>query len=472
MTGGDQSRVVVVMVPFVAHGHLNQLLHLSGFISTYDIPVHFVSTAAHLSQARARHHSFSDNNHIHFHAFPTPPFTTPPPNSSIPFPSHLQSSFDSTLHLRRPVADLIISLSQTATRVAVIHDSLMSYVVQDVKSIPNAETYNFRPLSAFYTFWDFWEKAGRPFPVDRNLLNRLPSQSETATPEFKKFTKLQQAHMNLAVGELFDSSRAIEGEFIEYLEREEISGKKKKIWAIGPVNPVQIPYDVTPSETRHRCLQWLDNQPVNSVIYVSFGTTTTFSDDQIRELAIGLEKSEHKFIWVVRAADMADAGNSCGGDTMVRLPDGFEERVNGRGLIERRWAPQLEILGHFATGGFMSHCGWNSSMESISMGVPMATWPMHSDQPRNAFLITDVLGIGVVVKGWERRKELVTAVAVEEAVKRLMGSEEGEEMRRRATRLGDDVKRSVTEGGVRCLEMDSFISHITRHTQTLHISAE
>lgn len=120
----------------------------------------------------------------------------------------------------------------------------------------------------------------------------------------------------------------------------------------------------------------------------------------------------------------------------------------------------------------MSHCGWNSSMESISMGVPMATWPMHSDQPRNAFLITDVLGIGVVVKDWEQRKELVTTVAVEEAVKRLMGSEEGEEMRRRATRLGDDVKRSVTEGGVRCLELDSFISHITRHTQTLHISAE
>lgn len=337
----------------------------------------------------------------------------------------------------------------------------MSYVVQDVKSIPNAETYNFRPLSVFYTFWDFWEKAGRPFPVDQKFLTRLPSQSEITTPEFKIFTTLQVPHMNLAVGDLFDSSRVIEGEFIEYLEREEISGKKK-IWAIGPVNPVQIPSDVAPLKNRHRCLRWLDNQAVDSVIYVSFGTTTSFSEDQIRELAIGLEKSEQRFIWVVRAADMADAAKS--DDTMVRLPVGFEERVKGRGLIERRWAPQVEILGHIATGGFMSHCGWNSSMESISMGVPLATWPMHSDQPRNAFLITEVLGIGVAVKDWERRKELVTAVAVEEAVRTLMGSKEGEEMRRRAARLGDDVKRSVTEGGVSRLEMDSFISYITRQT--------
>ncbi|KAJ0683069.1 putative trans-zeatin O-beta-D-glucosyltransferase [Helianthus annuus] len=108
----------------------------------------------------------------------------------------------------------------------------------------------------------------------------------------------------------------------------------------------------------------------------------------------------------------------------------------------------------------MSHCGWNSCMESISMGVPIVAWPMHSDQPRNAFLITDILGIGVLVKNWERRNELVTANVVTEAVKTLMGSEEGEEMRRRAVKLGGKVKESVAEGGVSRREMDSFISHV------------
>ncbi|KAI3510496.1 hypothetical protein L1887_17543 [Cichorium endivia] len=456
--------VVVVMVPFVAQGHLNQLLHLSRLVSAYNIPVHFVCTTHHIGQARSRHRSFDQlsdvSTHIHFHEFPTPPYTTPPPHPTIPFPTHLQPSFDSTLHLRHPVADLIRSLSQKVKRVAVVHDVLMSYVVQDVKSIPNAETYVFQPPPAFYRAASHWEKTGGSFPVDLELMNRLPSQDGISSPEFLKFVMLQRSHFNFHVGELYDSSRVIEGKFIEYLEREDISGQTK-IWAIGPFNPVlQIESNVTVSGNRHKCLQWLDKQPAKSVIYVSFGTTTTFTDDQIRELAIGLERSGQRFIWVVQPVDIGDEYGF--EDRKVELPDGFEERVKERGLVERRWAPQLEILGHFATGGFMSHCGWNSSIESISMGVPMATWPMHSDQPRNAFLITEVFGIGVAVKEWDRRKELVTAMVVEDAVKTLMISEVGEEMRRRAEKLAGEVKRSVEKGGASRKELDSFISYITR----------
>ncbi|KAI7750955.1 hypothetical protein M8C21_011261 [Ambrosia artemisiifolia] len=143
------------------------------------------------------------------------------------------------------------------------------------------------------------------------------------------------------------------------------------------------------------------------------------------ELALGLERSGQRFVWVVR---VADTGDSVGfEESKVELPEGFEERVRGRGLIERSWAPQLEILGHFATGGFMSHCGWNSCMESMSMGVPIVAWPMQFDQPRNAFLITDVLRIGIHVRNWERRNELVKANVVAEVVKTLLVSEEGEE---------------------------------------------
>ncbi|KAI3697687.1 hypothetical protein L6452_30783 [Arctium lappa] len=450
------AEVVVVMVPFVAQGHLNQLLHLSHLISAYNLPLHFVCTTNHLRQARSRHRSSAN---IHFHEFPTPPFTSPLPDPSIPFPTHLQPAFDSTLHLRRPVADLLRSLSHTVKRIAVVHDILMSYVVQDAKLIPNAETYVFQPPSAFYRCCSHWENTGEPFPIDPQLLNRLPSQDGISSPEFLKFVMLQRSHLNFHVGELYDSSRVIEGEFIEHLEREEISGKTK-IWAIGPFNPIRITYDVTVPENRHKCLQWLDKQPVNSVIYVSFGTTTTFSDGQIRELAMGLERSEQRFIWVVRAADIGDVSRFM--DRMVELPNGFEERVKRRGFIERGWAPQLDILGHFATGGFMSHCGWNSSMESMSMGVPMATWPMHSDQPRNAFLITNILRIGVAMKDWDRRNEVVTAMVVEEAVKILMSSKEGEEMRLRVAELGSKLKRSVLKGGISRNEMNSFISYICR----------
>ena len=144
------------------------------------------------------------------------------------------------------------------------------------------------------------------------------------------------------------------------------------------------------------------------------------------------------------------------------MPGGFEERTEGRGIIVRDWAPQLEILGHSSTGGFMSHCGWNSCIESISMGVPVAAWPMHSDQPRNAILLEKVLKIGLKVRDWSKQNELVTSITVENAVRRLMDSAEGEEMWQTAKLLSKAVKDSVMEGGVSRLEMDSFIAHIRR----------
>ena len=96
------------------------------------------------------------------------------------------------------------------------------------------------------------------------------------------------------------------------------------------------------------------------------------------------------------------------------------------------------------------------------MGVPILTWPMHSDQPRNSVLVTKMLKIGLVLKDWGRRDELVTSSMVEEVVKRLMGSVEGEEIRRRAAELGGAVRQSVAKGGVSRLELDSFVAHITR----------
>ncbi|XP_076944723.1 zeatin O-glucosyltransferase-like [Bidens hawaiensis] len=464
MTGNRKTtpatELAVVMVPFVAQGHLTQLLHLARLIASYNIPIHFITTPGCIHQLQTRHQISADRTRIHFHEFPTPPFVSPPPDPSSHFPTHLQPLFDSSLHLRHPTTTFLLSLSLKVKKVVVIHDVLMSYAVQDVKTLTNAETFVFQPPPAFYQACGIWEKDGDgqfPFPVERELMEKLPSKDRVFSQEFRKLLEVQQSHMGFHVGELYDSSRVIEGEFIEYLEKSEIAGKKK-IWAIGPLNPVQISYNGTESTSRHKCLQWLDNQPRNSVMYVSFGTTTTFCDEQIRELALGLERSGQRFIWVVRVADTSDSVGF--EERKVELPDEFEERVKGRGLIERLWAPQLEILEHSATGGFMSHCGWNSSMESISMGVPMATWPMHSDQPRNTFFITDIIKIGIVVKNWESRNELVKANVVADAVKRLMASEEGAEMRRRAVKLGGEVKESVAEGGVRCREMDSFISYI------------
>uniref|UniRef100_A0A2P2Q4Z3 anthocyanidin 3-O-glucosyltransferase n=1 Tax=Rhizophora mucronata TaxID=61149 RepID=A0A2P2Q4Z3_RHIMU len=249
---------------------------------------------------------------------------------------------------------------------------------------------------------------------------------------------------------------------MELLRKETRQENSIKHWALGPFNPVGIPEGKI-AKKKHSALGWLDKQARNSVIYVSFGTTTAMKDDEIKELAIGLKQSKQKFIWVLRDADEGDIFD-CNNNRKALLPiEGYEDAVDGMGLIVRDWAPQLEILAHPATGGFMSHCGWNSCMESITMGVPIAAWPMHSDQPRNAVLITKFLKMGLVVKDWsDPRHEMVTSSVVEGSVKRLMASREGDEMRKRAADLGDAVRRSTGENGVSRRELDSFIAHITR----------
>nr|WIW42708.1 UDP-glycosyltransferase [Nicotiana tabacum] len=124
------------------------------------------------------------------------------------------------------------------------------------------------------------------------------------------------------------------------------STQNKKQWAIGPILPAKLDYI---SNENNVCLEWLNKQPPRSVLYVSFGTTTSFSEREIKELAMGLEQSKQRFIWVLRDADRGDIFT--GKARQVELPERFEETVKEVGLVVREWAPQPEILAHSSTGG-------------------------------------------------------------------------------------------------------------------------
>ncbi|RDX73314.1 Zeatin O-glucosyltransferase, partial [Mucuna pruriens] len=434
-----ETQVVAVLIPFPAQGHLNQLLHLSRLLLSHNIPVHYVGTTTHIRQATLRDHNSISN--IHFHHFDVPPFASPPPNpnnAETDFPSHLLPSFEASSHLREPLGKLLQSLSSQAKRVIIIHDSVMGSVAQDATNMPNVENYTFHSTCAFTTFVYFWEDMGRP-SVEGLHVPKFPSLEGCFTTQFMDFLIAQTEYLKFSDGNIYNTSRAIEGAYVDFLEG--MSGDKK-LWALGPFNPLAI--EKNDAEVRHSCMEWLDKQEPNSVIYVSFGTTTTLTEEQIQEIATGLEQSKHKFIWVLRDADKGDIFDGCEAKKH-ELPNRFKERVEGMGVVVRDWAPQLEILSHTSTGGFMSHCGWNSCLESITMGVPIAAWPMHSDQPRNSVLITEVLKVGLVVKDWAQRNALVTASVVENAVRRLMETKEGDEMRERATRLKNAIHRSRDE---------------------------
>ncbi|CAO2822237.1 unnamed protein product [Amaranthus hypochondriacus] len=449
-------QIAIVMVPFPLQGHLNQLLQLSHLISSYGLPVHYVGSSTHNRQAKLRlaiRGSGSPTN-IHFHNLELPPYESPAPNPdpSNHFPTHFHPLFNACLNLRQPVYKVVQQLSSNHSRVVVIHDNLMAYVVQDCKLISSVETYVFFSISAFCMI--AWETA------QQNKSGLLPESNPSMedgcfSEEALEFILKQEQFWGSESGRLYNTSKVIENKYVELLGKIHTNPKIKH-FALGPFNPIPTK---TP-QNKHQCLNWLDKHEPNSVIYISFGSTTSLTDEQTTELAIALEKSGLNFLWVLRKADSADIFSN-GESKLPDLPEGYEDLIRNRGMIVQEWVPQVEILGHESVGGFMTHCGWNSCMESISMGVPMAAWPMHSDQPSNACFVTDVLKIGTMVRDWSRRREVVASTVIEMALRRLMESEEGMVMRKRAQELGVNVRASLQDGGLFHVEMGLFISHIT-----------
>ncbi|KAJ0705158.1 putative UDP-glucuronosyl/UDP-glucosyltransferase [Helianthus annuus] len=190
---------------------------------------------------------------------------------------------------------------------------------------------------------------------------------------------------------------------------------------------------------------WLDQQPPNSVLYVSFGSTTEVDEKDFLEIAHGLVDSEQTFLWVVRP------GYVKGLTWIEPLDDGF---VGEKGRIVK-WAPQQEVLAHEAIGAFWTHSGWNSTLESVCEGVPMIMSPFMGDQALNARYMSDVSKVGVYLgNGWERRE-------IASAIRKVMVDEEGEHIRENARDLKQKADDSLMKGGSSYESLESLVAYIS-----------
>lgn len=195
------------------------------------------------------------------------------------------------------------------------------------------------------------------------------------------------------------------------------------------------------------CLKWLDQQSPCSVIYVAFGSSTTnFNHNQFQELALGLELSNMPFLWVVRL-NSTDGINDA-------YPEGFLDRVATRGKIVD-WVPQQKVLSHPSVACFLSHCGWNSTMEGVSNGLPFLCWPVFADQFINKSYICDVWKVGLGFDPDET--EIVRREEIKNKVEQLLGDKN---LKERASSLKEVASNSVREGG-------SSYSNFQRFTERL-----
>lgn len=196
-------------------------------------------------------------------------------------------------------------------------------------------------------------------------------------------------------------------------------------------------------------ISWLKQKPSGSVIYVSFGSMVCFSTQQTEEIALGLMESGFNFLWVIPdikrknlSKELAEEINAC-----------------GRGLIVN-WTAQLEVLSNQAVGCFFTHCGWNSTLEALCLGVPMIALPQWTDQPTNAKFVEDVWKVGMRVKVNENG--IVTREEIENCIKVVMEKDLGRELRINAKKWKELAIEAVSQDGTSDNNINEFINNLKR----------
>ncbi|KAI3734342.1 hypothetical protein L6452_13809 [Arctium lappa] len=263
----------------------------------------------------------------------------------------------------------------------------------------------------------------------------------------------------------------------EELERRYIDEYKKlkhgRVWCIGPFSQSnkndldKAQRGSKDSINEHDCMKWLDSQHPGSVIYACLGSLSLLTPPQFIELALGLEESGFPFILVVKGRSRAEEIEKW------LAEDGFEERVKGQGVLVRGWAPQVLILSHPAVGAFLTHCGWNSTIEGFCAGVPMITWPQFTDQFFNERVVVEVVGTGVAVGAQtvmhygedDAARIQVKREDVCKVAKIIMDEgREAEERRQKAKYFSEMAGKVIEEAGSSQLNLKLFIEDIMLHT--------
>ncbi|KDP21784.1 hypothetical protein JCGZ_00571 [Jatropha curcas] len=230
-------------------------------------------------------------------------------------------------------------------------------------------------------------------------------------------------------------------EELEPVITSDLNSKFNKFLSIGPFNLISPP---KPTPDSYGCLDWLQKQRPESVAYISFGSVATPPPHELVALAEALESSKIHFIWSLKE------------HLKVNLPNGFLERTKLNGIVVA-WTPQMEVLANSAIGVFITHCGWNSVMESIVGGVPMICRPFFGDQMLNGRMVEDVWEIGVKVESG-----ILSKTGVIECLNKIFSHEKGKKMRENVKALKELAKSATGPNGSSFKNFTALAELVTR----------
>uniref|UniRef100_A0A804HLT7 Glycosyltransferase n=1 Tax=Musa acuminata subsp. malaccensis TaxID=214687 RepID=A0A804HLT7_MUSAM len=401
----------VFFIPFFATGHMIPLVDIARLFAARGVDSTVLVTPANAALIQATVDAAADSGlpiRTLIYPFPSSESGLPPGVENISaLPPSESYKIDVATPFVRPAHDRLLRLHRPDAVVADVHFPWTTFVARDL-GVPR---FTFQALGLF------------PVCMMNSLFTNLPHLAVAGDDvPFLVPNLPHPIHMSGSLGVVVNSFVEMESAYAEYYYKT----CNMRSWFVGPVALAAAGQgsslatrggdDPIAAANRARCLLWLDAKEPKSA-------------------------AGHPFLWVVR--DGSDEW----------MPEGFERRVEGRGLVVRGWAPQVAILAHAAVGGFVTHCGWNSVLEGVSAGLPMVTWPLSTEQFMNEKLVVGVLRVGVrAAEGpgstLEEERAVVGAAELARAVGWVMDSgEEAERMRRRAREYGETARAAVKEGG-------------------------
>ncbi|XP_020548991.1 UDP-glycosyltransferase 88B1-like isoform X1 [Sesamum indicum] len=445
----------VVLYPSPGMGHLIALVELGKLILH-----HHPSFSLHILIVLPSYYTGSTAAYIRHISATVPSITfhyLPPISLELDsFPSTASVTFE-VLHRSNPhVRRILESISLSATISAIVIDMFCTCALPIAAEL-NIPTYYFMPSGAcdlalllhFPTLHNATTKSFR----DMNTILHVPGipplpSSDLSDPMLYRNSMDYESLLNFAQN--IPNSAGIIVNTFESLETKPLNAIREGKCNPGGHTPPVFPVGpLFASEDRHDCLNWLDKQPSKSVVFLCFGSLGLFSAAQLKEIAVGLERSGQRFLWVVRSPPSDDKSKRYlpppEPDLDTLLPAGFLDRTKDRGLVLKSWAPQVAVLNHESVGGFVTHCGWNSVMEAVWAAVPMVTWPLYAEQKMNRVVLVKELKVALRMEVAD--DDFVAAEEVERRLRELMESEKGREIRKVVEEKSVEARAAMREGG-------------------------
>ncbi|KAK0596079.1 hypothetical protein LWI29_012615 [Acer saccharum] len=420
----------IVFYPAPDRGHLISTVELAKLILsqnpslTINIivinpPIKLGSTAPYITAVSATVPS------IKFHHLPT---VSMDPNS---YPNSMAIMFDHYRLVNPHVVDLLRSFSRDFTVRCLILD-LLCFPALEIASELNIPAYYFFTsgaccLAVFHQLPNLYETTSQDFNDLHTTLLKLPDFLPiplSHMPEPVLFRNNPEClyiiecatHLKKSAGIIVNSFESLEPKAVKLLSS---SSTESPVYCIGPLTITTV---------------WV-----------------CFQSNSCKKSAFGLERSQQRFLWVVRNPpsenQRKDPMNQPDPDLDSVLPSGFLDRTRDRGLVVKSWAPQVAVLNHVSIGGFVTHCGWNSVLESVLAGVPMVAWPLYAEQKINKAFLVEELKLALPMNSEPESGGLVSAAEVEKRVRELMDSEEGDSVRKRVVMKRDEAMAALSHGG-------------------------